>query len=542
MSWEDIPLTLQAIPQWVLWRDNKVPCNMHGVPVDASAPTSWMPFQAACASGFAIGFCPRDVHIGGLKLSLVDIDVDDMSWAPSGWYVERSPSKLGYRAAVLIDPALVPAERKYVQLHHPGGGAHIGELFVNGGYCTFTGDVVQAGEVHPWPDASQWIRRGEATGLPFNGPLDTAPFDPRHLSKHLLEVYTGTGEHDRSQYMLPLLAVLSWQCEALEELISRAWHTDTLHAYFVDHRRTERRARAFCQEECTRAWAMRDENMPTNVALLRVEPPAEPSLFTLQWVMDRAISEPTWWIENVIPLPRGKGATGLLYGDPSTGKSLCEQTMVLSCALGRPWMGRPMHRTGLAVYLTSEDVDGAQWRIQQWARALGEGVVPVLINLGDVRLTPRRLEELRAEIDAYCEVTRLPLVLLVIDTMRGHFDGRSENSGDDTEEFLSRIRASITIPHDAVLLLTHHTNKVGDIRGSSNILAFFDCVWEVAAPSGGFVELRCIKMRNFDRSRLTPISLELSSGLFGEPVLREATIQEQLLDPVAILERMLRGE
>ena len=75
----------------------------------------------------------------------------------------------------------------------------------------------------------------------------------------------------------------------------------------------------------------------------------------------------------------------------------------------------------------------------------------VLINLGDVRLTRARLARLRAEIDAYCEAEGLQLAVLAVDTMRGHFDGKSENSGDDTEEFLARIRANAADPDMATL-------------------------------------------------------------------------------------------
>lgn len=156
MSFENLPLELRALHQWLVWRyedadsgkPTKVPYNPRtGWPASVTDPQSWCPFEAAVAAvaggGYAgIGFVftdrdpyagidldtPHDPETGESMLSPEDGARQQLIFQKMDSYSELSPSGRGLH---IIVKAQVPHGRKRQAV----------EVYSSGRFFTMTGNV-----------------------------------------------------------------------------------------------------------------------------------------------------------------------------------------------------------------------------------------------------------------------------------------------------------------------------------------------------------------------------------------------------------------
>lgn len=191
----------------------------------------------------------------------------------------------------------------------------------------------------------------------------------------------------------------------------------------------------------------------------------------------KALPPADWLVEDAIP----RGALGFGYGAPASFKSFIWLDLGLSIAYGfGSWMDRPVKRRGSALYIASEGVTGIRNRITAWQKKHG-----IERDDGAFQLIRRSLSFLNAE-----DVHRLertvaaqvavngPVDLIFVDTVSRVLPGADENLQKDMTLFVAacdRLRERF----GATVIGVHHTNKNGDMRGSTVFLGQGDFIFRI---------------------------------------------------------------
>lgn len=182
-----------------------------------------------------------------------------------------------------------------------------------------------------------------------------------------------------------------------------------------------------------------------------------------------------WAIEGVI------GGLGLLWGAPGVGKSFVAVSMAVSVATGRPWIGRRTH-DGPVLYVAGEGGKAAVGRrmfaaIEQWSMDLEAEPVPIRIATPATDLTAGPQEVLR-DVDEWGSIPKL----VVIDTLSRCFTG-----DENKQEYMGRFVHSLDTIRDTygcAVLVVHHSNRQGKVRGSNVLGGAADVSWHLTKAPG----------------------------------------------------------
>jgi hypothetical protein len=154
-----------------------------------------------------------------------------------------------------------------------------------------------------------------------------------------------------------------------------------------------------------------------------------------------------------------------LVAPRSSGKSAVALDMTLHIASGRPWNGREVAQ-GAVLYVAAENAPGYRKRLHAWGVAHGEDVSALPFRL--VR-APMKLdggvdaERLRDTVHAETQRLGVPVVWVVVDTVRRTLGGK-ENESDDFQRYVDACDL-IRNETGAVVMLVHHTGNGGEKRG-----------------------------------------------------------------------------
>ncbi|MDO3126537.1 AAA family ATPase [Mycobacteroides abscessus subsp. bolletii] len=185
----------------------------------------------------------------------------------------------------------------------------------------------------------------------------------------------------------------------------------------------------------------------------------------------RDLPDPEPLIDDTID----RGTVGLLYGAWGTFKTFTAIDWAASIATGRPWQGRPTHRTKV-LYVAAEGAFGLKARINAWEVGWNTTiddddlfVLPDPVNLG----RPTEVAELAALINWGA------FGLIVFDTLARCTVGLEENSAQDVGLVIDRLYKlrDATPGGRGSILAVHHAGKAGTLRGSSAYEAGVDLVY-----------------------------------------------------------------
>jgi len=205
--------------------------------------------------------------------------------------------------------------------------------------------------------------------------------------------------------------------------------------------------------------------------------------------------EPEWLVEPLL----AEGSIAALIGIPASFKSFIAVEFALSIAAGRPAYSHPV-RQGPVVYVAAEGTKSFARRLRGWAEGR-DAPVPdrfYLLSQAVLFLDEGDVDDLEAAIAALDERPRL----VVIDTLARAMTGGDENSARDMGMLIAgaeRLRVDGTS-----VLLVHHLNRQGGIRGSSALTGALDTLVE-AKRGGERVTLVCRKQQ--DAEEFAPITL-----------------------------------
>jgi hypothetical protein len=203
-------------------------------------------------------------------------------------------------------------------------------------------------------------------------------------------------------------------------------------------------------------------------------------------------------IEEILNLPRretfikgilGLGEMSVWYGEPGCGKSFLLTDLGLHIAHGWAWFDRKTDR-GAVIYIAAEGGGGFGNRIRAFFHQHSAAdknapfrLIPVNVDLLDPTADT---ESLISEIELVKTELKIPVHLVVIDTLSRCLVGGSDNAPEDMGAFIvncDRIRTE-TGAHVAII---HHSGKDASrgARGHSSLRGAADTEIEIVKTAAG---------------------------------------------------------
>ena len=173
----------------------------------------------------------------------------------------------------------------------------------------------------------------------------------------------------------------------------------------------------------------------------------------------RARPRPLWLIRDILI----EATAVVLSGDSQSFKTFSALDMALCVATGTDWHGREVKR-GPVIYIAAEGGWTLRDRLEAWEIARGIEA-PENFHLLEVPVTIGDPATVAAFAD-FIE-SKAPR-LVVIDTLSACAEGLKENASEDMATFVRHMKA-IARATGATVIVIHHNNKGGDLRGAVSL-------------------------------------------------------------------------
>ena len=254
--------------------------------------------------------------------------------------------------------------------------------------------------------------------------------------------------------------------------------------------------------------------------------------FPLYRAGTRELMPPDWLVDGFLE----RGAFGLIFGEPETGKSFIALDLAASIATGASWHGRNA-RSGPVVYLAGEGHAGIDRRLEAWRIAHRfDSLAPFPLYLSEIPASladAELMERLDVALADVAAENGAP-ALLVLDTWARNL-GADENSTPDVAQAiaaLDRLRA----PYRCASLVVHHPG-IGDktrSRGNGALRGALDVEYRATRGADDLIRLECLKSKETERPgslafRLRSVDLGIVDE-HGRPVL-SAVVEPEAYQP-----------
>jgi hypothetical protein len=242
-----------------------------------------------------------------------------------------------------------------------------------------------------------------------------------------------------------------------------------------------------------------------------------------------------------------EAAMSVIYGQSNSGKTFFMSDLALHVAAAKPWCGRDIAQ-GAVIWLAMEGAYGISNRIAAWredkgldAYSLPFAVIPTALNL----LNPEAdTENLIKTIRIVAAKLKLPVKLVVVDTLSRAIAGGNENSPEDMGALVTN-GTKIQQATGAHVAWIHHSGKdeAKGARGHSLLRAASDTEIEISAEGAQRVA-RVTKQRDMECVGEFPFALrvvELGTNQRGKTVTSCVVVHSQETAGAAIPVTRLRG-
>lgn len=207
--------------------------------------------------------------------------------------------------------------------------------------------------------------------------------------------------------------------------------------------------------------------------------PPKPT-FPYTWVSDAQLDlNQRYLVKGLIE----QSSFTLIYGPSGSGKSFFTADIAQHLATGVAWRGKKVNRS-LVVYVASEAGGSILRRFIGWRdNRLGEAVerIPLaVLTRGPNLILKQQVEDLRTQLAYMQDEAKLPLGLVVFDTLSRSMPGGDENNAKDMTEVIS-ASDFLRDTFKSSTAFVHHSGKDVDrgARGHSSLFAAADCVLRV---------------------------------------------------------------
>jgi len=185
--------------------------------------------------------------------------------------------------------------------------------------------------------------------------------------------------------------------------------------------------------------------------------------------MANSLQDPEWLVESLFPV----GGVSIIGGDGGIGKSWIILHLALCVATGQALFGHFPVKQGKVLIIDEEDAKPLiKKRLDKLSKGMGmtnrKGIpLSILANESIMIDNKYSYERLSNSI-----IRRKPSLVTIDSLIRVH--NKDENSANEMNDVLRRIKALIA-NLDSSIILTHHTNKASPgLRGSTDIRNFVD--------------------------------------------------------------------
>jgi len=210
-----------------------------------------------------------------------------------------------------------------------------------------------------------------------------------------------------------------------------------------------------------------------------------------------SLPQSEWMIKGLMY----KDSTVFLIADPNVGKSFMALDIAAHLGTERSWHGREIKENVKTIYITPEGTGNLHKRVAAWEELNGKTMDNIEFFPFGIKVGSRQWDLL---ID-YAVKTKPGLI--VIDTWSRNNGGRDENGQADTSlaiEQLDKLRNAT----GATLLILHHLNKMGQIRGSTTLEGAADTIINLADPGHGILNCWTTKQKDGDKGHVGQFRLE----------------------------------
>jgi hypothetical protein len=186
-----------------------------------------------------------------------------------------------------------------------------------------------------------------------------------------------------------------------------------------------------------------------------------------------------WVVEDVIPM----GEATLMFGDSGSGKSFVSFDIAMHIVRGLPYYGHNVE-PGLVVYVAAEGALGFAKRKKAYAlqhQLADDAAFPfyLITRRPDFFANDTDTAALIEEIHAVAAMYKVPLIMIVLDTLSALAPGMNENASQDISAVRRRI-VRIQEEFFVSILLVHHKPKNGSTpRGHGSLTADFETTIEL---------------------------------------------------------------
>lgn len=208
----------------------------------------------------------------------------------------------------------------------------------------------------------------------------------------------------------------------------------------------------------------------------------------------------------------GADETAVLYGASGTGKTFLAIELAYAIARGVDWHGHPV-KQGAVLYVALEGTGGFKLRVKAAENGYGNAgkfFAQLEENVSLIREPPggegvARIVEGYRQLVAICGAVR---GLIVIDTVSQAIAGDDENATEVMASFVKNRVAAIRDATGASVLVIHHANKSGLMRGNAALGNDTDVRLKAAIEQDGRRVLSAEKIRDGETGELFGYSLE----------------------------------
>lgn len=215
-----------------------------------------------------------------------------------------------------------------------------------------------------------------------------------------------------------------------------------------------------------------------------------------------------WLVDGEIP---ERGLT-VLFGPPKSGKSFLAVDYAERVAVRRP-----------VVYIAAEGDSGYQYRHEAWkshhkfkeTNKLYFWRHPVqMMRPNDVREFIEEVKDIKPQ-------------LVIVDTLSRCMSGGDENMQKDMSTFIESVDTIREQLHTAVLVL-HHTNKSGDMRGSTVLAGAAESVLELTNNEGSIkvTQTMCKDGKTIEPRLLRLMEVGIEPGITSCVLLPQSMVLE----------------
>ena len=496
-----IPLALQALDRWVLWRNvqrtgpngkkswTKVPFTGTGAHASSTNQATWCSYADAFDAYLLGDYDGFGIVLGG---TLHGIDLDDCRDPDTGdlselaqetldkveGYAEVSPSGTGIKIFT------------YTNLDGSRTKKEAGvELYKERRYFTVTGHVYKGHNALPeQPQDLGWMFKrfwGEDLGVRGEGISNDRAFElykstlegwglNRVIDEVLLHLDPDVGYGE----WLKIGAALHHQGGGDPEWLE-AWDNWSaasgkwIVGYCAEKWDTFSQQRSIGRGAVTLASLLHMTKDKRNLALHS----KELTVYNVQQLL--AMPQLTWLVKGVIP----DCGMGVLFGDSGSGKTFISIDLALAISQGLDWQGCRVKKPTGVLYVSAEGGGGMSKRLKAYSKYhevdLSDtpmGIVTVGLNLpeGD---TDRVIDAC-----ARMKERGYPIRFIVMDTLNRTIGGADENSSQDMGKYIGAINR-IGNATGAFTLIVHHSGKDASkgARGHSSLRAAVDTEMSIKA-------------------------------------------------------------